>query len=76
MSYSHEFIYDINASKTITNVTKDILAEIQQKAFYMTSIFDWIRFSMGFTTIFVVLKAIKYRCVSLERIISSFVQQN
>lgn len=61
MSYSHEFKYEVNTSKTVSQISGDIIKEIEGKISGITDIFSWARFAMGFSTVFVILKAMKYR---------------
>uniref|UniRef100_F6Q249 Uncharacterized protein n=1 Tax=Ciona intestinalis TaxID=7719 RepID=F6Q249_CIOIN len=61
MSYSYEFKYDMNSSKSISDITNDILTEVKGDLKHVTSAFEWLRFAMGFSIVVVILKALKYR---------------
>ncbi|XP_076802542.1 DC-STAMP domain-containing protein 2-like isoform X2 [Clavelina lepadiformis] len=61
ISFVHELKYDVNASKSAHEISKDIMREVEEKIGGVTNVFEWVRFAMGFSTLFVILKAMKYR---------------
>ena len=61
MSYTHDFVYMANVSKTAKEVSADIMKEVIGTTGQALSFFDWIKFAMTFSSAFVFMGAIKYR---------------
>jgi len=56
VKFSHSFHYETNHSKTIEEVSTDIISDMRSKADRFLSLFDWMSFATSFFILFMLLR--------------------
>ncbi|XP_012059688.1 PREDICTED: uncharacterized protein LOC105622889 [Atta cephalotes] len=61
VKFSHSFHFETNQTKTIEDVSTDIITEIQAKTNKFLAVFDWMSFVTIFFIFFMLLRILHYR---------------
>jgi len=56
MKFSHSFHYETNHSKTLEEISTDVITEMRSKANRFLFFFDWMSFATSFFIFFMLLR--------------------
>ncbi|XP_036138924.1 uncharacterized protein LOC105838921 [Monomorium pharaonis] len=61
VKFSHSFHFETNQSKTVEDVSKNIITEVQSRTDKFLAVFDWMSFMTAFFIFFMLLRILHYR---------------